>query len=121
MAQAIDIFGNGMPKQAPATAGTFQAVNIIVEAFLVANSTSTSVAAPEPRVIKTIGVCGGKPRIAGTRLSVWVIEAARRIGCSDREILKMYPAINRRDLQAAQEYVRAHSVEIDRQITENEV
>lgn len=70
-------------------------------------------------VVKTIGVCGGKPRIDGTRLAVWGMESLRRIGCSDREIMEMYPAIKRCDLQAAWEYVESHPEEIDRQITEN--
>jgi uncharacterized protein (DUF433 family) len=53
------------------------------------------------RIVVTRGVCGGRPRIAGTRIPVAVILRCREIGFSDERILKGYPALTAEDLSAA--------------------
>ena len=35
----------------------------------------------------TAGVCGGDPRIAGTRIPVWTLEHYRRLGLTEAQIL----------------------------------
>jgi type III restriction enzyme len=69
---------------------------------------------------KTKGICGGRARIAGTRIPVWGIENARRMGLSVSEILKRYPSISRDGILAAWEYAAIHAAEIDREIRENQ-
>jgi uncharacterized protein (DUF433 family) len=69
---------------------------------------------------KTAGVCGGAACIGHTRIPVWVLENARRQGVTESELLQDYPTLTARDLVNAWAYVRLHSEEIDRDITENE-
>ncbi len=66
------------------------------------------------------GVCGGEPRIVRTRIPVWVLEQARRLGTSEADLLRSYPALRAEDLVHAWAYVRTHPEEIERQIRENE-
>jgi uncharacterized protein (DUF433 family) len=68
----------------------------------------------------TPGVCGGDPRIAGTRIPVWTLEQSRRLGMSEADILRAYPALRAADLVSAWAYVEAHADEIELQIRDNE-
>jgi uncharacterized protein (DUF433 family) len=65
-------------------------------------------------------VNGGEPCIVRTRIPVWVLEQARRLGTSEADLLRSYPALRAEDLANAWSYVSAHTDEIDRQIRENE-
>lgn len=69
---------------------------------------------------KTWNVCGGDACVARTRVPVWVLELARRLGSSDRDLLADYPSLTTEDLKAAWVYVKAHRREIDQAIQENE-
>jgi uncharacterized protein (DUF433 family) len=73
-----------------------------------------------PGIEITPGVCGGDPCAAGTRIPVWVLEQARRLGTSEAGLLQAYPSLRAEDLVNAWAYVRSHPEEIDRQICENE-
>lgn len=73
-----------------------------------------------PGIESTPGVCGGEPRIVRTRISVWILEQARRLGTSEAEILQAYPALRAEDLTNAWAYVRSHQQEIEEQIRANE-
>ncbi|HEU0039257.1 MAG TPA: DUF433 domain-containing protein [Verrucomicrobiae bacterium] len=66
------------------------------------------------------GVCGGDPCIVRTRIPVWVLEQARRLGTSEAELLRAYPTLRAEDLANAWAYVRSHGDEITRQIEGNE-
>ncbi len=65
-------------------------------------------------------VCGGEPCIVRTRIPVWLLEQARRLGTSEAELLQAYPILHAQDLANAWNYVRSHAAEIDQQIQENE-
>jgi uncharacterized protein (DUF433 family) len=69
---------------------------------------------------KTQNVCGGDACIASTRVPVWSLEQARRLGFSDAELLDAYPSLKRSDLNAAWAYVTTHPAEIETAIRENE-
>lgn len=73
-----------------------------------------------PGIDSTPGVCGGEPCIVRTRIPVWVLEQARRLGASEADLLRSYPALRAEDLANAWAYVRSHRDEIDVQIHENE-
>ncbi len=73
-----------------------------------------------PGIESAPGVCGGEPRIAGTRIPVWVLEQARRLGATEADLLRSYPTLRAEDLVNAWAYVRSHRDEIERQISENE-
>jgi uncharacterized protein (DUF433 family) len=65
-------------------------------------------------------ICGGEARIVRTRIPVWVLEQARRLGKTESEILLAYPMLRAEDLANAWGYVRSHPQEIERGIRENE-
>ena len=73
-----------------------------------------------PGIDCTLGVCGGEPCIVRTRIPVWLLEQARRLGTSEADLLRSYPTLRAEDLANAWAYVRAHRLEIDAQIRENE-
>lgn len=66
------------------------------------------------------GVCGGEPCIIRTRIPVWALEQARRLGASEATLLQSYPTLRAEDLSHAWAYVRTHGAEIENQIRENE-
>jgi len=65
-------------------------------------------------------VCGGEPCVIRTRIPVWILEQARRLGTTDQTLLANYPTLRAEDLQNAWAYARAHASEIENQIRENE-
>ena len=73
-----------------------------------------------PGIESRPGICGGEPCIVRTRIPVWVLEQARRLGTSESELLHCYPTIRAEDLANAWGFVRSHPEEINRQIEANE-
>ena len=73
-----------------------------------------------PGIESRVGVCGGEPCITRTRIPVWVLEQARRLGISESDILRSYPTLRAEDLAHAWAFVRSHRAEIEAQIAENE-
>jgi uncharacterized protein (DUF433 family) len=65
-------------------------------------------------------VCGGEPCIVRTRITVWVLVQARKLGVSEAEILRSYPSLRAEDLTNAWAYYRTHTEEIEGQIRDNE-
>jgi len=71
-------------------------------------------------IVATPGVCGGKPRIAGTRIKVkhvfvWVEE----LGMTPAQVVAEYPHLTRAQVHAALAYYWSHRDEIHQDI-ENE-
>jgi uncharacterized protein (DUF433 family) len=64
--------------------------------------------------------CGGDACVRDTRITVWGLEAHRRLGMSDAEIIAAVQGLTPGDLEAAWEYVAAHRAEIDQAIRSNE-
>jgi uncharacterized protein (DUF433 family) len=73
-----------------------------------------------PGIESRPGVCGGAACIVRTRIPVWVLEQSRRLGISEADLLRSYPAPRAKDLANAWSYVRRHPDEIELQIRENE-
>lgn len=73
-----------------------------------------------PGIESQPGVCGGEPCIVRTRIPVWLLEQARRLGTPEGELLQSYPTLRAEDLVQAWAYVRTHRTEIDSQIRDNE-
>jgi len=65
-------------------------------------------------------VCGGEPCIVRTRIPVWTLVQAKRLGLSEAELLRSYPTLRAEDLVNAWNYARAHPAEIEQHIRENE-
>jgi uncharacterized protein (DUF433 family) len=74
----------------------------------------------DPGIESNPRVCGGEPCILRTRIPVWMLEQARRLGSSEANLLRAYPTLRAVDLVNAWSYVRNHQAEIDRQIRDNE-
>ena len=69
---------------------------------------------------KTPGVCGGSACIAGTRITVWGLVEARRIGYSEADLLTSYPSLCAADIANAWAYAEAFPDEIETEIREND-
>ncbi len=68
----------------------------------------------------TSGVMGGVACIRQTRIPVWMLEEARRLGTSEAALLHNYPTLTTQDLSNAWDYALSHQEEIDAQIEANE-
>ncbi|HEX9870362.1 MAG TPA: DUF433 domain-containing protein [Candidatus Tectomicrobia bacterium] len=69
----------------------------------------------------TPGVCGGRPRITGTRTRVQdIVNWHERLGYSPDEIVWRYPQLTLADVYAALAYYHDHRDEIERHIQEGE-
>jgi uncharacterized protein (DUF433 family) len=64
--------------------------------------------------------CGGDACVRDLRIPVWAVVNSRRLGASDAEILRGYPALQPADLAAIWDYAAAHPDEIDQAILRNE-
>ncbi|MBI3361676.1 MAG: DUF433 domain-containing protein [Chloroflexi bacterium] len=73
-----------------------------------------------PGIDSIPGVNGGEPCIVRTRIPVWVLAQARRLGTSEADLLLCYPTLRAEDLTNAWAYYRTHKDEIEQQIRENE-
>jgi uncharacterized protein (DUF433 family) len=73
-----------------------------------------------PGIESTPGVCGGEPCIVRTRIPVWLLVQARRLGTSEADLLRSYPMLRAEDLVQAWAYALAHREEIEQQILANE-
>ena len=74
-----------------------------------------------PGIEQTPGVSGGEPCLVRTRIPVWVVVQARKLGSSDAEILQAYPSLRAEDLSNAWTYYEARQAEIEQQIAAHEV
>ncbi|MCC5635246.1 DUF433 domain-containing protein [Nostoc sp. CHAB 5844] len=69
----------------------------------------------------TPGVCGGKPRIVGHRITVQdIVIWHEEMKLSPHEIVSRYSTINLADVYAALAYYQDHLEEIKQQIVEDE-
>jgi uncharacterized protein (DUF433 family) len=64
--------------------------------------------------------CGGDACIRDTRIPVWTLVEARRLGASAAELLESFPGLTPVDLEAAREYQRLNALEIERNIWESQ-
>lgn len=73
-----------------------------------------------PGIESSPDVCGGEPCIVRTRIPVWVLAQAKRLGVNEADLLRSCPVLRAEDLANAWTYARSHREEIDRDIAENE-
>jgi uncharacterized protein (DUF433 family) len=57
--------------------------------------------------------------VVRTRIPVWLLEQARRLGTSEQQLLEAYPSLRAEDLVNAWAYVRSHPAEITEPIVVN--
>lgn len=70
-------------------------------------------------IVATPGTCGGKPRIAGSRIRVQDIVIWTEQGKSPDEIVTAYPHLTLAGVYAALAYYHDHQQVVDRQIRED--
>ena len=52
-------------------------------------------------------VCGGEPCIVRTRIPVWLLVQARKLGVSEANLLRSYPTLRAEDIAHAWAYCRS--------------
>jgi type III restriction enzyme len=67
-------------------------------------------------ITRTPDVCGGEACVRDTRHTVYGLVEWKRMGLSDARILEHHPDLTQADLDAAWDYYRQHSEEIDEAI-----
>jgi len=73
-----------------------------------------------PGVESVPDICGGEPCVVRTRIPIWVLVQARRLGTSEADLLRSYPSLRAEDLANAWAYYRSHKDEINQQVRDNE-
>ncbi len=72
-------------------------------------------------IVQDEGICGGKPRIEGTRMKVQHIALEYvHMGLSVDEICKSHPHLDRAQIHAALSHYYEHAVEIEGDIKDDE-
>ena len=82
---------------------------------------STETLPSHPHVVHTVGICGGRARIRGTRISVRTIAELVRQGEPFEEIAATFHHVNTAALQDAIGYYLDYRPEIDAEIEANEL
>ncbi|MCI0397799.1 MAG: DUF433 domain-containing protein [Chloroflexi bacterium] len=69
-------------------------------------------------ILQVPGVCGGRPIIAGTRMSVKAIVGWTRLGLTPEEIIDEYPQLSAAQVADALAYYTDHPEEIEAEFAE---
>lgn len=72
-----------------------------------------------PHVVRVDGVCGGRPTIEGTRISIDAVAQLLADGLTAEEIIELYPSLNQALVHDAISHYHDHKAEIDRSIADN--
>ena len=72
-----------------------------------------------PHIVKIDGVCGGRPLIRGTRITVDLIAAMFKAGDTVEDILEFYPHLQPAQVYDAISYYLDHQQEIEEAIRQN--
>jgi uncharacterized protein (DUF433 family) len=70
----------------------------------------------DSRLVASPGVCGGRLRIDGTRISVLQVAALFRQGSSAEDLVQAYPHVDPGGIYAALAYYLANADEIDAEL-----
>ena len=61
----------------------------------------------QPRIETDPAICGGRPRVKGTRLTVEFLLGLKAAGWTEVQILENYPHLSAEDLQAVYAFAQA--------------
>lgn len=84
-----------------------------------AEMASLRVQTEHPHIVRIEGVCGGRPIITGTRISVRTIVERMRLGDSPEQIVENYPPLTLAQVYDALSYYHEHKSEIEAEIAAN--
>ena len=85
-----------------------------------AEMASLRVQTEHPHIVRIEGVCGGRPIIAGTRISVRTIVERVHLGNSPEQIVEHYPPLTLAQVYDALSYYHEHKAEIEAEIAANQ-
>lgn len=91
----------------------------IINRMTTPTTTSAGIAANSlaDYIVKTPGVCGGQPRIAGTRIKVkHVYTWVEQMGMTPAQVVEEYPHLTKAQVHAALAYYWSHPDEIHQDI-----
>ena len=80
---------------------------------------SLRVQTEHPHIVQMEGVCGGRPIIAGTRISVRTIVERVGLGDSPEQIVEDYPPLTLAQVYDALSYYHEHKSEIEAEMAAN--
>ncbi|MBI3795621.1 MAG: DUF433 domain-containing protein [Deltaproteobacteria bacterium] len=72
-----------------------------------------------PYIVRVPGICGGRPTIKGTRITVQLIAELYKVGDSVEEMLQGYPHLPAAAVYDAISYYLDHQPEIEQAIVNN--
>ena len=72
-----------------------------------------------PHIVRIEGVCGGRPVVAGTRISVRTLVERTRLGDSPAQIVADYPPLALAQVHDALSYYYEHKAEIESEVEAN--
>jgi uncharacterized protein (DUF433 family) len=81
----------------------------------------TEIKTEHPHIVRTEGICGGRPRIAGTRITVELVAVFVNEGETVDSLLDSYPHLTRAGVHDALSYYYDHKAELDHAIEENSI
>jgi uncharacterized protein (DUF433 family) len=85
-------------------------------------SQSTTTTPAASWIQKTPGVIGRDACIRNSRIAVWMLVEAKRLGFSDEELRERYdPPLTQADLETAWAYAAAQAEEIEQAIRDNDI
>jgi len=71
-------------------------------------------------IVRTPGICGGRPRLAATSFSVQQVAVLHKQGLSAAEIVKEYEFLNLAQVYATLAYYHANQEEVEAYLAEEE-
>ena len=74
-----------------------------------------------PYIVRVSGVCGGRPILAGTRISVRHIAHLYKAGNTVEEILQAHPYLKAAAVYDAISYYLDHQAEIEQELLDNQL
>jgi uncharacterized protein (DUF433 family) len=74
-----------------------------------------------PHIVQVLGVCGGKPTLKGTRISVQHIACLYKTGDTVEDILQTYPYLPAAAVYDAISYYLDHQAAIEQAIADNRI
>ena len=83
--------------------------------------TATAEPTEHPHIVRVVGVCGGRPLIKGTRISVSHIAVLYKRGASVEEIVQDYPHLTPAGVHDAISYYLDHQGEIEQEIADGRI
>lgn len=84
----------------------------------ISNREPATIRTNHPHIVRVQGICGGRPIIEGTRLSVKLIVGWVRMGKTPEEIIEHYPELTIAQVTDALEYYQDRPEEVEAEFVE---